>query len=50
MIIGLEQGWTWQDSLTDETRRKAWAEGGALTIDQAVAEALASDDAVEAGA
>src|SRR5437867_1117387 len=50
MIIGLEQGWTWQDSLTDETRRKAWAEGGALSIDQAVAEALASDEAVEAGA
>ena len=49
-IVGTEEGRNWQEELTTDEGRRAWAQGQAMTLEQAVAYALEQKSAAEASA
>jgi predicted ATPase/class 3 adenylate cyclase len=49
-IVGAEEGRNWKQEMSTNEERRAWAEGQAMTLEQAVAYALAPVTAVEASA
>ena len=49
-ILNTEEGRVRREDLSDENDQRAWAEGQAMTIDQAIAHALGGTEALRAGA
>jgi predicted ATPase len=49
-IVGVEEGRNWLEKLTTDEERRAWAQGQAMTLDQAVAYALEPESAAQASA
>ena len=49
-IVNVEEGRDWREALTTDEQRRAWAEGQAMTVQQAVAYALAPESAARASA
>jgi tetratricopeptide (TPR) repeat protein len=48
VLASVEEGRNWHDSIASEEHKRAWAEGQAMTLEQAVAYALALDRTSEA--
>ena len=49
-LVNVEEGRDWREALTTEEQKRAWAEGLAMTVQQAVAYALTPESAAQAGA
>jgi hypothetical protein len=47
-ILNVEEGRTWNELIATDEQRLAWGQGQALTLQEAVAYALAPSTAVEA--
>jgi predicted ATPase/class 3 adenylate cyclase len=47
-ILNVDEGWNWNEKITTEEGTRSWAEGQAMTLEQAVAYAMATSFVVEA--